>query len=161
MIILETKWRVETARAATERAITQVLHDELLGYGVPAAVAQTEAAQLMAAGYDSLEGTVAQVEAAATRVVAAQRSGDVTGARAEIADIRTTYDAALASLMRTADPQVGTATEDLLASLTERTSLTSHDVSLLAAQTGAVRSALLGGPAPAGRSGSRWLVARP
>jgi len=143
--------RVDELAAEREAATLAVLSRDLTVAGVPAALAQTQAEQLLAAGFDSLEGPVAQIEAAATRVVAAQRSGDVAGARAEIAEISTTYDAALAPLMRTANPEVGTATEELLASLTERSSLTSHDVSLLAAQTGAVRSALLGGPAPAGQ----------
>ena len=143
--------RLDEIEAEREAETLAVLSRELTLAGVPAALAQTEAEQLMAAGFDSLEGTVTGIEAAATRVVAAQRSGDVAGARAEIDDIRTTYNTALAPLMLTADPTVGSATEDLLASLGDRTNLTSHDVSLLAAQTGAVRSALLGGPAPAGQ----------
>lgn len=139
---------LEAERAAEELA---VLSRELTQAGVPAAVAQSEAEQLIAAGFTSLADTVAGIEAATTRVVAAQRSGDVAGARAQIDDIRSAYNAGLASVMRTADTETGGATEDLLVSLNDRTNLTSHDVTLLAAQTAAVRSTLLGGPLPAGQ----------
>ncbi|MFA5550755.1 MAG: hypothetical protein WDA03_03980 [Trueperaceae bacterium] len=143
--------RLEELEAEREAATLAVLSRELTLAGVPAALANTEAEQLLASGYDSLNAALAEVEAATTRVVAAQRSGDVAGARAEIADIRRVYNSALAPLVRAADASTGAATEELLASLTTRTNLTSHDVTLLAAQTSALRSTLLGGPAPAGQ----------
>lgn len=143
--------RLDELAAEREAADLAVLSRELTLAGVPPAVAQSEAEQLMASGFLSLADTVTGIEAAAARVVAGQRSGDVAGARAEIENIRTTYQGALASIMLTADPDVARRTEELLASLGERTNLTSHDVTLLAAQTAAVRSALLGGAPPAGQ----------
>ncbi len=142
--------RLDELEAERQAADLAVLSRELTLAGVPPAVAQTEAEQLMASGIVSLSGTVTDMEAAAARVVAAQRSGDVAGARAEIENIRSAYHSGLAPVMRTANPGVGGDTEELLASLGERTNLTSHDVTLLAAQTAAVRSALLGGTPPGG-----------
>ncbi len=143
--------RVAEIEAERHAAALEALSRELTLAGVPAALAQGEAEQLMASGYDSLAEAVADVEASATRVVAAQRSGDAAGARANIESLRGTYNGALASLVRTADPEVGAATEALLGSFADRINVTSHDAALLATQTAAVRSALLGGPAPAGQ----------
>src|SRR5690606_28140272 len=103
--------RLDELEAERQAADLAVLSRELTLAGVPPAVAQTEAEQLMASGIVSLSGTVTDMEAAAARVVAAQRSGDVAGARAEIEDIRSTYHSGLAPVMRTANPGVGSDTE--------------------------------------------------
>lgn len=119
--------------------------------GIPAPVAEEDAAALLASGYDSLDGVLTELEAEATRAVSAQRSGDVAGAESAIREFRAAYQGALAPIMRSVDLESASATEGLLDSLLERASLTSHDVTLLAAQATALRSTLLGGPLPAGQ----------
>lgn len=138
----------EERRAETLAAIGR----ELTLAGVPAQVAQADAEQVLEAGYGSLAAAVGALETQAARAVAAQRTGDVTGARAALVELRSAYHAVLAPLMRSVDVEVAAGAEDLLATVTERADLSSHDVSLVAAQVGAVRRALLGGAAPAAQA---------
>lgn len=132
-------------RAATLASLTR----DLTRAGVPAALAQTGAQDLFASGYTALAAPVTELEALAARVVAAQRSGDVDGARAGLNQLRAAYQSTVAPVLRLADVELSDATEQLLGSLQDRFTLTSHDVSLLATQTAAVRASLLNEPAPA------------
>ncbi len=143
--------RVEELEAERRAADLAVLSRELTLAGVPAALAQSRAEALMEAGVTSLADVLTDMEAAAARAVAAQRGGDVAGARSEIATVGAAYHSTLAPLMLAADADLATATQGLLASLADRSNLTSHDVSLLATQVASVRATLLGGPLPAGQ----------
>ena len=135
-------------------SVTAVVSGEvpLAIVSLSAAVAQADAEQVLEAGYGSLAAAVGALETQAARAVAAQRTGDVTGARAALVELRSAYHAVLAPLMRSVDVEVAAGAEDLLATVTERADLSSHDVSLVAAQVGAVRRALLGGAAPAAQA---------
>lgn len=127
-----------------------VISRDLTRAGIPAQLAEGEAQNLMDSGYVSLDAALAELEADAARAVAAQRSGDPGATDAAFAELRATYQGALAPLLRSVDAGVADQTEQLFGSLDTRPSLGSHDVSLVAAQTGAVRRALQGQPAPAG-----------
>lgn len=143
--------RMAALEAEQREATLAQLAAQLTRAGVPAANAAAEADQLLASGYATLEAAVTELEAEATGVVAAQRAGDGAGVQAAVARLRATYQGALAPLLRAGHPETATATERLLASLEQRPSITSHDVSLLAAQTAAIGNALAGRPAQAGQ----------
>lgn len=137
-------------QAHNERVAT--LSRSLALAGVPGALSEAQAEHLLGAGYDSLGGAVAATEALAARVVASQRSGDASGARSWVNALATEYSATLAPLMNLAHPEVGADTTALIASLQDRPVLDPQEATLLVAQTAAVRSALLGDPAPAGQN---------
>ncbi len=119
--------------------------------GIPAQVAGADAERLLDAGYESVEEAVTELEALAARAVAAQRGGDVAGARSALARLSDAFQGAVAPIVRSVNAGLAADTETLLQDVRQRADLRTHDVTLVAAQTGALRSALLGGAAPAGQ----------
>lgn len=142
--------RLEEIEAERRAATVADIARGLTRAGVPAALAADQAENLATLGYTSVEDAISELEAQSARIVALQRSGDVEGARAGVSRLRTTYQQAAAPALRSSDVELSTSTEQLLGSLLDRFTLTSHDVSLLAAQTGAIRASLTNGPAPTG-----------
>lgn len=136
--------RIGELEAERQQEELDRLSEELTLAGFSARQANAGAERLLFEGHTSLNSALDALDASAGRAVAAQRTGDDNASRAALATLTTDYQRLAAPLLLATDPSVADATAKLLDSTLDRPNRTLGDVTLVAAQMGAVRGALAG-----------------
>ncbi|MCC6311969.1 MAG: hypothetical protein IT345_13780 [Trueperaceae bacterium] len=138
--------RLAEIEAEERRTHVDAVSLDLVGAGVPRALAGREAERVVDAGFADLGAVFTELDAGAGRMLAGVRRGDQTEAHAALTGIASTYGAVLAPSLRQVAPDVAQGTDDLLATLADTARLSTTDAALVGARTGIIRGAFAGEP---------------
>lgn len=136
--------RLAEIEAEERQAHVDALSLDLVGAGVPRALAGREAERVVDAGFADLGAVFTDLDAGAGRMLASVRRGEQAEAHAALAGIATTYDAVLAPSLQQVAPDVAQDTAGLLATLGGTARLSTTDAALVGARTGVLRGAFAG-----------------
>lgn len=136
--------RLAEIEAEERQTHVDALSLDLVGAGVPRALAGREAERVVDAGFADLGAVFTDLDAGAGRMLASVRRGEQAEAHAALAGIASTYDAVLAPSLRQVAPDVAQDTDGLLATLAGTARLSTTDAALVGARTGVLRGAFAG-----------------